>query len=299
MTSRQVDPLTYIITINWNGIDDTLQCLDSLKSLAHDNYKTVVVDNNSEGDQAEKIERLHPEVIVIKNQENLGFTGGCNQGMEMALKDKASYVVLLNNDTTVTSDFLRKNIEFYESTSDAGMVSPIILYPDKKRIWFAGAKVKLGIIRHLYKGKTIESLDIPDAPYRSDYVPGTALLISTELIKKIGKLDDQYFAYYEDLDWAWKAEKIGRYPYIVPHSIVYHKKSGSTSEGGHRKWTKVPAFYVARNSIFLAKNYEGVAKLGFVLAQIFIKLPLNLLLLVTPSAWGSYLKGTIAGLKNL
>jgi len=294
--NRPEEPKVCIVVLNWNGLDDTLACLSSVYQLAYSNFRVVVIDNGSAAGQAGAIREHFPKVGLIKNKENLGFTGGCNQGIDEALKAGADYVVLLNNDTIVTEDFLSKVVDFYEKTPDAGMVSPVILYTDRKRLWFAGAKVTLGIIRHLYKGKTADDAEIPKEPFKTGYVPGTALLISTELIKKIGSLDDRYFAYYEDLDWSWKARKLGYYPYVVPSARIYHKKSGSTSEGGHKKWNKIPAYYVARNSILLASNFTSFKKVGFILAQVFIKLPLNMILLVKPNAWGSYLRGTGRGL---
>lgn len=297
--NRHKEPSVYLIVLNWNGLDDTLMCLESVYKLGYPNFRVVVVDNGSNAGQAAAIADRFPEVKLIKNKENLGFTGGCNQGIDEALKAGADYVVLLNNDTIVTADFLSKTVDFYEKTPDAGMVSPVILYTDRKRVWFAGAKVTLGIIRHLYKGKTVNDAEIPKEPFRTGYVPGTALLIKTALIKKIGKLDDRYFAYYEDLDWGWKANKLGYYPYVVPSAVIYHKKSGSTSEGGHKKWNKIPAYYVARNSILLASNFTSFKKVGFIFAQVLIKLPLNMILLVRPNAWGSYLRGTGRGLSMM
>jgi GT2 family glycosyltransferase len=285
-----------VVTINWNGLDDTLECLRSLETINYRDYEVVVIDNGSKNGDADRIAHRFPDVQLIRNPENRGFTGGCNQGIDVALASSAEYVLLLNNDTIVTADFLTKLVERYESLPDAGMISPVILYSDRRRIWFAGAEVRYGIARHLHKGRLYESIDLGSQPFKTEYVPGTALLVSTALIRRIGVLNDDYFAYYEDLDWCYRARKAGRYSYVEPRAIIYHKKSGSTGEGGHVRLNKVPAYFVARNGVLFASNLEGRERMIYVINQFLLKLPLSLMLLVKPQAWGSYVRGLLDGM---
>lgn len=293
------EPAVCIVILNWNGLTDTLACLKSLSEITYQNYKVVVIDNGSVQNDASEIKKQFPQLELIRNEHNLGFTGGCNQGMSAALKMGMDYVVLLNNDTIVTKDFLGQMVGFYEKEPTAGMVSPLILYTDRRRVWFGGGKVVWGLIKHQHKGKPIDTVKLPEEPFKTDYVPGTALLISTKLIGEIGMLDEKYFAYYEDLDWCWRAQRQGKNAFVVPSAIIYHKKSGSTSEGGHRKFNKIPAFYMARNSLLLASNFKSISKAFFIFAQLFIKLPLTIILLVSPHAWLSYVHGTLIGLKMI
>lgn len=292
-------PKVNIVILNWNGLDDTINCLDSLKKLDYSNYQVVVIDNGSENNEGAKLKKQFPDVHVVQNKDNKGYTGGCNQGIEYGQKTKSDYILLLNNDVVVTKDFLKPMVNFYESSEDAGMISPVILYTDKTNVWFAGAKVVAGMIRHNNKGRPAVDADIPKNPFKTGYVPGTALLISTKLIDKIGLLDNRYFAYYEDLDWCYKAEQIGYFPYVIPKSVVYHKKSGSTSEGGHKKFSKIPAYYLARNGILFATNYKGLSRLYCLFIQIFVKYPLNIIILIKPDAWKDHTKGLIDGLVGL
>lgn len=140
--SKEKSPSVFIVTINWNGLEDTVECLESLHDLDYPNYKIVVVDNGSKNKEADKILKQFPDVTLIKNKTNLGFTGGCNKGIERALKDGADYVLLLNNDTIVTKNFLNKLVKFYDSTADAGVVSSLVLFNDKKTVWYSGVSVK-------------------------------------------------------------------------------------------------------------------------------------------------------------
>lgn len=295
--TAQKQPKVYIVTINWNGLKDTLECLESLRTIDYKNFETVVIDNGSNDNQAATIKQKFPKIKLIKNQRNQGFTGACNQGIKLALKEGADYVLLLNNDTIVTKDFLAKIVEFYESSPDAGMVSPVVLYNDRKTIWFAGAKIQLGIVRHINKALSLKDLKSKQ-PFETRFVPGAALLVSTKLIKQIGPLDDKYFAYYEDIDWCYRAKAAGYSSYVVPQTVIYHKKSASTGEGHRSKRNKIPAYYLARNSLLFASNLSTFKKVGYIICQFIFKLPLSLLLLIKPSAWISYIKGLIDGLRG-
>ena len=299
VTSTKQSPLVSITILNWNGLDDTLRCLESVVGQNYKHVQIVVVDNGSSKDEAAEIKRRFPNVKLIRNKDNLGFTGGHNQGMDVALQAGADYVLVLNNDVVLTDDALSRLVDFYQATPDAGMISPLILYADHERLWFAGGLVAMGMIRHKHKGEKVASLNLPKIPFKTDYVPGTAMLVSTKLIHEVGKLDDRYFAYYEDLDWCQRAEQHGYHAYVVPEAVVYHKKSGSTSQGGHRRFTKIPSYYLARNAFLLASNYSMVRKAGYMFVQIGVKLPLSLALLVELKAWSAYLHGTIDGVRAL
>lgn len=290
-------PKVAIVTINWNGLNDTKKCIESAKKINYNNYEIVVVDNGSKNDEAQKIRQAYPGVTVLENEENLGFTGGCNTGIKHALKEKADYILLLNNDATVEKNFLRPLVEFYESEPRAGLVSPLILYSDKKTIWYSGGTVKswAGIVRMQNKGAAVSEARLPKEPYMTGFACGAGLLISSRLVKKIGMLDDAYFAYYEDSEWSYRARRAGYESYVVPGSLIYHEKSASTGKGGRNKFGKIPAYYLARNGMLFSSQINGAEKVIYVLAQFFIKLPLSLILLIDPKAWSSYLKGLIAG----
>lgn len=297
-SSKSQQPYVAIVLLNWNGLDDTLACLKSLQSITYSNYKIVVIDNGSDNNEAAKIKKEYPNIHLIKNKKNLGFTGGCNQGIEYGLSTGANYILLLNNDTTVKNDFLTKLVSFYKAEPTAGVACSLILYPDKKTIWFAGGKMFLGITRHLMKGIDLQSANLTASAFKSDFVPGGCFLISSKLIKEIGKLDNRYFIYYEDMDWCYRAKNHGYFAYVVPDSIIYHKKSSSSGEGGKAKFSKVPAYLIARNGVWFASNLKGVKKAGYLISQVLFKMPASLILLVKPTAWGSYIKGLFTGFRD-
>src|ERR1035437_2216086 len=130
-----IQPKVFIVLLNWNGFNDTVECVNSIKKISYGNYEIIIVDNESEND-FEKLENIYSnEIILIRSDVNLGFAGGNNLGIKYALKNDADFVLLLNNDTTVDPDFLdgliKSGIE-----KEFGIVAPKILnYYFPKIIW--------------------------------------------------------------------------------------------------------------------------------------------------------------------
>ncbi|MBA4312068.1 MAG: glycosyltransferase family 2 protein [Chlorobiaceae bacterium] len=230
-------PLVYIIVLTWNGKSDTIECLQSLQKLSYPNYKIIVVDNASIDGTADEVMRLYPSVELVRNSSNLRFAGGNNIGINIALKKKADYVLLLNNDTIVDVNFLSHLIEAAESDEHVGMAGPKIYYhSDQKRIWYAGGKIDwwTGSVSHLGV-REIDKGQFIKLKY-TDYVTGCALLVKREVVEKIGLLDESYFIYGEDADWSLRTAGAGYKLLFVPQAILWHKVSVST--GGHFSWFK-------------------------------------------------------------
>ncbi len=264
-------PLVYIIIVNWNGIKDTIECLESLKTIKYTNYKVVLVDNGSKNNEGGKIKEQFPEIILIKNSTNTGFVVANNQGIKKALVDKADYVLLLNNDTVVSNNFLNVLVELAEKDKKIGVVTPKILYYKSDKIWSMGGYVSkvTGISRMIGKGKLSQ--------YFIDYIEpefatGCAFLVKTKILKKVGLLDHIYFAYYEDVDWSFRIRKAGYKIVTNPNSIIYHKKSASAGIAGTSKFSSIQTYYLARNSIIFAKtNLHSVDKIIYLIGSYSIR----------------------------
>ncbi|MCK4800220.1 glycosyltransferase family 2 protein [Candidatus Parcubacteria bacterium] len=240
----------YIIVLNWNGKDDTLECLKSLEKINYSNYKIVVVDNSSEDDSVSEIRRQFSSVKIIENKENLGFSGGNNVGIKYAINNGAHYVLLINNDTTVEKDFLNELVEIGESDEKIGVLgSKIYFYSEPSRIWFAGGKVNW--LKN--KGTHIGLDQIDSGQYdkikEMDYLTGCCLLIKREVIEKIGVLSEDYFLYYEDTDFSLRAKNADYKIVYVPKSKIYHKISRSTKPGSSNY-----VYYHSRNGLTMAKR---------------------------------------------
>src|SRR3990172_1565611 len=128
-------PKVSIVILNWNGLDDTLECLEALRSCTYPNCETIVVDNGSAGDQVRRLrQKVASGVHIIENPENYGFAGGCNVGIRFALSRGADYVLLLNNDTIVDPAFLGSLVAAAEELPDAAALCPKVCYYDSPRV---------------------------------------------------------------------------------------------------------------------------------------------------------------------
>ena len=248
-------PKVFIIILNWNGWRDTLECLESLKKIDYPNYEILVVDNGSTDESVERLNKYikTTDYCLLTTPSNLGFAGGNNIGIRYALEKKTDYVLLLNNDTIVSQEFLRKLVEIGERNEKIGILGPkIYFYNEPKRIWFAGGRVNWlynkGTMRG-YGELDKSQFDSPD--YRTvDYITGCCLLIKRQVIEKIGLMSEDYFLYYEDVDWSLKAQSAGFKCIFVPAAKIWHKGSKSSVE-----FSASYIYYHIRNGLILAARF--------------------------------------------
>jgi len=244
-------PKVFIIILHYKNWGDTQECLKSLEALNYDNFEVIVVDNGSK----DKFTVHSPRFTVkqIFNKENLGFAGGMNVGIGQALKKDAKYILLLNNDVTIEPNFLKELVRKGESDRGIGILGPVIYDYQSKKIHFAGGK-----INWLYtKGIHIQNTRYPSLAKRSgagkirytDYITGACLLIKREVIEKIGLMDEDYFLYFEDVDWCLKARRAGYKCVLIPNSKIWHKPSSSAKEGSFSY-----IYYHTRNGLLMTKK---------------------------------------------
>jgi GT2 family glycosyltransferase len=236
--------LVWILLVNWNGKNDTLACLASLRKASYQPRHILVVDNASTDGSVEAIRAQFPEVEVLANPRNERFAAANNQGMQMALQAGAELVLLLNNDTEVAPDFLDHLVQAVHSRDDAGMAAPKIYYHHNPNLlWFAGGKINLWTGRIWHRG--LRQLEFPEqmqhvsaAPEVVDYLTGCAILAKRACIDKIGGLDENYFMYAEDADWCWRARQAGFVCVYQPTAKIWHKV-GASAGGPFKVYHKV------------------------------------------------------------
>ncbi len=243
MTNRA---LVYIVILNWNGWEDTVECLTSCLKISYPNYRILIVDNGStDGSEAILRERFS-DIDLIQTGQNLGFTGGNNIGMRHALDNEADYIVLLNNDTIVDKDFVTELVTVAESEITAGMLCSKIYFHDRPDIlWYAGASFYpwLGWGRH--RGYNVRDEGQFDTVEETVRPTGCSLMVSRKLCEQIGLLGERYFCYCEDVDWGMRAQNAGHKILYVPASRVWHKVSRSTD--GSRSGLSL--YYFVRNML--------------------------------------------------
>lgn len=254
-------PKVALIILTWNGKDDTIECLESLKKITYKNYEIIIVDNASKDNVSQIINENYPYVKLITNSTNRGFSGGNNDGLNYALKTDADYFLLLNNDVIVAPDFLDKLIMFAETDPKIGIVSPLIYYYDRPSIvWSAGLKIRLLGLYNLMNFIGKDDKNIPEI-FNPQVVSGAGLCVKREVVEKIGLLDELYFTYCEDVDFCYRARFAGYEIFTVKSSKIWHKVSAST--GG--SFNPLNQYFMARGrSIFIKKFGSRLEKMLFI-----------------------------------
>jgi GT2 family glycosyltransferase len=225
-------PSVHIIILNWNGLEDTRECLRSLQELRYKNVKIYVVDNASENNEADAIEEEFPHVNVLRQTENLGFCGGCNVGMKAALENGANFIMLLNNDTIVSSSLIEDLLLGLDKIERPGSISPVITYyPDKDQVWFSEAKWradwKSGMVGfRLARNESYEDLKTM-APYTSEFACGCCLMVAGDIVREVGLFDERYFAFFDEAEWCSRMRRAGYESYVIPSAVIHHKVGGS------------------------------------------------------------------------
>lgn len=252
----------FCIVLNWNGKHYLKKCLDSITGNSYKNIVIVVVDNASTDGSQEFVKKNYPQIELIVNKENLGWTGGNNKGVRYALKNKADCIFVINNDTEIEKNCIRELLKVLYSNESIGIVGPKIYLSEQngkrtKKISFAGGKftpnrffgVHIGINK-IDKGQFSKV-------QRTEFITGAAILIKSEVFKKIGVFDRRFFIYYEEADFCLRAKKRGYDILFCPSAHVYHMFSGTVELN-----SPFQNYFTTRNHyLFVEKNAPLLVKL--------------------------------------
>ena len=238
-----------IITINYNGLKDTCELLDTLP-LEDNSLEVIVVDNASKENEASIIEQRYPMVKVIRSPQNLGFAGGNNLGIKAA---HGEYLFFLNNDTVLrhqTSD-IRPLINRLESSDKIGAVCPKIRFSwEHHPIQYAGYTPLSPItMRNHAIGFGEDDHGQYDTPHPTPYAHGAAMMVKREVIDKAGLMPECYFLYYEELDWSMMIRRAGYDIWYEPACTIYHKESQTTGQT-----SALRTYYVTRNRLLFVRR---------------------------------------------
>ena len=225
-----------ITVLNWNGSDDTLECVNSLASQSFKDYKILVIDNGSKLKDYKKLSVLSslPNVTLTRNEKNVGFAGGVNIGIRHAIKNDYEFVVLFNNDATADKDWLKNLINGFSKNNDISAVTGLLLHEGGETIDSTGDYYSIWGMP-FPRSRGLKTATAPESEYVFS-ATGGATLYKTSLFKQIGLFDESFFAYYEDVDISFRAQLAGHKVYYTKDAIAYHKQ-GATSK-------KIPGFTV-------------------------------------------------------
>jgi len=242
-----------IITVNYNGVNDTCELIDSIPS--NDNMEVIVVDNGSREDEASLIAQRYPQVIIIRSARNLGFAGGNNLGIKAA---KGKYIFLINNDTVFKDFNIQPIINRLKSSHRIGLVCPKIRFEwGNNLIQYAGYTP---LSRITARNRSIGFGEEDNGQYNiahpTPYAHGAAMLIKRDAIDKVGLMPEDYFLYYEEIDWSMMFTKADYEIWYDPSCTIYHKESQSTGQN-----SPLRTYFMTRNRLLLVKrNWRGIYK---------------------------------------
>ena len=258
-------PLVSVIVLNYNAGELLLNCIDSLKKSTYTNLEILVVDNISSDNSQKKCKEKFPDIKLIQNNENLGYCGGNNVGINEA---KGKFIVILNPDTIIEPNCIDELILAYNKFGNALYQPKILSLNEKDIIQSTGNMLHVfgfGFARD--KGNKVTNKE--ESIEKIGYASGTCLFTSREVFDKIGLLDEFLFLYHDDLDLGWRAAQIGINSYYVPKSKIFHVESYSL------KWSSKKFYWLERNrkycllTHYSKKTYEKM-RFSLILVDLFV-----------------------------
>jgi GT2 family glycosyltransferase len=246
--------LTSIITVNFNQPEATIAFLRSVKeNTQNDQIELILVDNGSREDHQSEFENVFPGLIYIRSIQNLGFAGGNNLGIKLA---KGDFLLLLNNDTEITSNLVNQLTTELDNNQEIGLISPLILYFDSPEIIQYAGFTEMNYITGRNAG--VGSFDVNTGQYNNTsretgFCHGAAMMCRKADLDIAGLMPENYFLYYEELDWCEKFKKAGKKIWFTGHTSILHKESISVG-----KESKIKTYFMTRNRMLFIRRNTGL-----------------------------------------
>ncbi len=263
-----------VISVNYNQTAYTLAFLNSVFT-AKTNYllELIIIDNGSKENPETALKSQFSEIIFIRSEKNLGFAGGNNLGLAVATGD---FLFLVNNDTEFTDYLIDDLIKPFGDDLTVGMTAPLILYYEpRNRIQYAGfTPINYYTARNacIGKGET-NTNQFGEKPYQTAYAHGAGMMLSREALTKTGHMPENYFLYYEEMDWCEQVKRAGFNIMVNPKAVLYHKESVSTGEKSALK-----TYFMFRNRLlFIRRNANFVQRSIFWLYYLIVLTPREIL----------------------
>ncbi len=232
MKESSETPAVYAVILAFNHYEDTRECLESLQKSDYENLSIVVVDNGSSDGTPERIRAEFPDVQVIETGRNLGVPWGYDVGFSYALRAGAEYILMLNNDTVVDPQMVRRLVEAARADPNVGILMPKVLYyDDPEVVWAAGGRYRVFPPAHVIVGQDRPSAAF-DKPFYLEYALSCGLLIHRRAFEKAGLFDPGYFFFFDDWDFSQRVRAHGLRILFVPDARMWHKVSKSTRQTG-------------------------------------------------------------------
>lgn len=282
-----------VVIVNYCRAQDTIECVESILEKNEFFYDPaiIIIDNGSEDDSYEVFEKIYKDnkqIILEQTPNNLGFTGGYNFGIRIALNYQIRWILLLNNDTVIEKQAINLLMD-----PQYDIIIPKILVQDKPNlVWSAGAKWRMfppGVVIRGYLKKDHERYNKQEI---IKYATGCAIMIRREALIKLGGFDEEFGSYFEDNDFFYRAEKLELKILYQPKSIIYHKISKTYGNYSKIKW-----FLIGRNSVlfYLKENRFSIFTLAFFAIWVIVRESIKGKFYLVPS----FIRGLFEGIQQI
>jgi len=263
-------PRVLITIVNWNGRDDLVELLASIKNLNYpkDNYKIMVIDNGSRDGSQTAISQSFPDVYLLENKRNIGYVKAVNQGIANGLNMAVNYIWIFNNDVTVEENSLRKLVEVGQQDENIGVIAPVIYsYKNPEVIENIGYQINFWIGRLKFGCDVFQNYN--DEYAEVDSQLGCSILIKSTVVEMVGNFQAIYNLYFEETDFNVRAKKKGFRVVVVKDAKVWHKTASTMNKFILRR-----AYLLLRN-LFLFELFNAQLKhlLVFIPYYFVIHLP--------------------------
>jgi GT2 family glycosyltransferase len=245
-------PFVITVILNTNRCNDTLECLASLKESSYKNHKVIVLDNHSTDGSQQAIRELFPDVQLIELEENRGYAGNNNFGIDAAIQQGADWVFVLNEDTIIDPGCISNLVEVGESDPGVGIVGPMVYHHDEPDIIQSAGGMLGQKWESIHLGKNEPDLGQYSEPHTVEWISGCAILVRRAAIEQIGMLDPKFFYYWEETEWCLRAGEAGWRIVNVPQGKIWHK-------GVQRDYFPGPnvTYYATRNWFLLLSLHKA------------------------------------------
>jgi GT2 family glycosyltransferase len=245
-------PLLVSVILNTNRRDDTLECLAALQKSTYPRNRTIVLDNASTDGSVEAIRLAHPEVEVVDLDENLGYAGNNNVGIDRALREGADWVVLLNEDTVPDPECLRHMVAVGAADPGVGVIGPLVFHFDSPKIVQSAG----GILNRHWKATHIGQNERDNGSFAEprdvDWISGCCIMVRREVFEDVGPLDERFFYYWEETELCIRARRRGWRIVHVPAAQLWHK-------GVQVDYQPAPSvtYYATRNRLLTLSKHRA------------------------------------------